>query len=204
MNFKILEFSQDLPLTEDALLIIVEKINVFKDERSLLFSHMVINGEAKYTDALDYIAANIENIREIEAVLQTKSQYVSRLILELYGVLEQSISQIISLGKLFVFNNNEIWNELASFINEMQYLVQVYNEILKYRQELNSNHSDIDWRVIESAYNSFTGGLAVMNSYVEINDTVLVADMILYEIVPSLEKIHAILGERIEKEVNNA
>lgn len=202
MNFKIREYNEDLPNNPDALAVMVEKVNAVMAEQALIFSHMVIDGEAVYEEPLHYIEQNIADIYEVEAVLQTESAYMAQLLFELHHVLAQAIPQIVAIGKLFVQNNSqEIWNELESFLNEMGILVQLYNEVAAQSQVLRLYFAHINWPDIENHYNLFTGGLAGMSTFVECKDTVMMADLLLYEIVPALENIYNAIERFTGKEV---
>ena len=198
MKFKVLETEETVLNNYEALEYIAEAVNRLTEEKSLVFSHMVIDGREIHDDPMGYARENLANIEEIEAILKTAEAFVGQYILELYSILFQGIPQVKNMGKLFAVNiNDNVWNELDSFIQEMSFLIRVYNATLAYAQILNESFSNIKWKIIEDEFNMFTGAIAALGTYIEKQDTVMIADLVLYEIMPALEKIFSALSEKI-------
>ena len=198
MNFKIFEINVLLYNQHEALEHIMKAISTQAEEKSLIFSHMIIDGVEVYDDPMSYIEHNFNHIEEIEAILKTEEEVLGQYVLELYSILYQGLPQIVNLGKLFTVNiNDKIWDEMDSFLKEMGILINVYNELLANYQTLTNKFAQINWHAIDNEFNIFTGAIAAMGTYIENQDTVVIADLILYEVLPAMEKVFMILGETI-------
>lgn len=198
MNFKIFENNVLLYNQHEAVEHIMKAISMQAEEKSLIFSHMIIDGVEVYDDPMSYIEHNFNHIEEIEAILKTEEEVLGQYVLELYSILYQGLPQIVNLGKLFTVNiNDKIWDEMDSFLKEMGILINVYNELLANYQTLTNKFAQINWHAIDNEFNIFTGAIAAMGTYIENQDTVVIADLILYEVLPAMEKVFMILGETI-------
>jgi hypothetical protein len=84
----------------------------------------------------------------------------------------------------------------------MNIMVRVYNELKAFETTIHGNFPKTDWLAVEMEFGAFTGAVAAMGAFIEVQDTVSIADLILYEIMPVLEKVYGTLGEhiRVEKE----
>jgi hypothetical protein len=200
MNLKILGQDYILPSAPGSLEQIKNIVYQMAADRSLIFNGLVIDGEVVREDPFTYLEERLAEVKQVEALLESETVYVDELLREFLSVLRQGIPQIIDIGRLFYRHSPEIWAEMDSFLEVMDLLMQIYQEMEAFPHILNERYKKLDMRRLELERDKFTGLIVALNQVLPPKDTVAIGDLMIYELVPSLQVMENILARGLKGE----
>jgi hypothetical protein len=200
MNFKILGQDYILPSASGSLEQIKNIVYQTAADQSLIFNGLVIDGEAVREAPFTYLEERLAEVKQVEALLESETAYVDELLREFLSVLRQGIPQIIDIGQFFYRHSPEIWAEMDSFLEVMDLLMQIYQEMEALPHILNERYKKLDMRRLELERDKFTGLIVALNQVLPPKDTVAIGDLMIYELVPSLQVMENILAHGLKGE----
>lgn len=195
---KILEFENDSKIIRQ----IFDNINEHLQEENLQFSHLIIDDEEIYDNFDSYIIRNIESIKKIEVVTVSIEEMVNESIMSAEQYAKNAIPIINKLAEEFYQRPNEkTWLQLTELFEGIQWIIQSLTQI-----NLIESSNDIvsDYGI----WNEYVQEVSKLNIISELEnailnkDSILIGDMLLYEIIPVFEAMTEKLGLLISEAVN--
>ncbi|WP_080843992.1 hypothetical protein [Cytobacillus gottheilii] len=165
---------------------LIEKINELLANGDQYFSHLNIDGIEIYSEHSDYIVGNINDIKEITLKLSTVEEFISNLLVSLYDYTNGGIPEIKKMVDEFYQNpTDQTWETLTLLLEGIAWIYQTVKSID------DTNHNIAGWEEILKSIATFDVELPNLLEALENKDSTLIADIILYEILPQFEIINA-------------
>ncbi len=175
---------------------VVRLIDEFADKQNLLFSHMVIDDQEIYEDPFDYVIERWREIHSIEIVFRTPKEYAGEVLLSISDYLSRAVPGMRFLvDACYKGLNEESWGNLAEFLEGLQWIHLVLSGIKQERFPVGQTEPYI------LLYDRLEHMLPQLASAVERSDSILIGDLLNYEIVPFMESIQAEVQKTIDNEV---
>lgn len=162
-----------------------------------------IDGIEIYEDYYEYFIDNINFIDEVKVNVQNLSELVNDVIYSSYSYTERATPLIEKLSTSFRKGPTEgSWNELDNLFSGIEWILESYSNIDKYSNlnELISNYYIWNEYVVEIEKIRIT--LPDFLDAVKNKDSVLISDILIYEINPIFQAMNEKLKEMNNKDVN--
>lgn len=173
---QVVEFEQNLTVEE-----IIEKINELLGNQ-FYFSHLVIDGKEVIEAPEDYLLQNLTHITELEVIAVEAKQFVGELLLSSEEYVERAVPHITDLSDAFYHHpNQENWISLSELFEGIQWLASMISTIDQ------SIIRPKNWDVVVEAATTLQNELGELEEALENTDTILVGDILQYEILPAFE-----------------
>lgn len=170
---------------EQGLQKLIDTINETLAEKDVFFSHMIIDGEEVYNEPIDYLAENLRNIKQIDVKVKTIEQFINDLFVSLNKYTYQAIPEIEKLVSDFYQKpSSASWNTLEQLFEGIQWIYQTIKNI----DQVNKDHFKWDEYIKVTAI--FEAELPNLMNAMESQDSVLIADIVQYEILPQFQLIY--------------
>ena len=174
---------------------IIEKINELLTNR-YYYSHMIVDGEEIYKEPETFLLESLEFISTIEVVVKTARKFVDELLLMAVDYLTGAIPEIPALADGFYQNPKaEDWEMFSAMLEGMQWLNQTIDLIDK------STVIPANWDECIRLAVQLQMELKNLEQAVENTDSVLIADIIQYELLPVYEALQVEFNTTIDAEV---
>lgn len=165
---------------------LIEKINEILDEMDLFLSHLVIDGDNVYSEHVDYILNKIEDVNEITLVVSTVDEFVSNLIVSLNEYTFRGIPEIEKvITEFYQSPSEQSWETLTLLLEGLGWIYQTVKSIDS------TNHSISGWEKFLTSIATLEVELPNLLEAMENKDSILIADIIQYEILPQFQIINA-------------
>ncbi|MGD6940730.1 hypothetical protein ACQCT6_01665 [Cytobacillus gottheilii] len=165
---------------------LIEKINELIVDSDQFFSHLNIDGIEIYSEHIDYILDNIAEIKEITLKLSTVEEFVSNLLVSLYDYTNGGIPEIKKMvEELYQDPTDQTWETLTLLLEGIGWIYQTVKSID------GIEHNIVGWEEVLKSIATFDTELPNLMEAMENKDSTLIADIILYEILPQFEIINA-------------
>ncbi|MEK4146242.1 hypothetical protein NST02_04020 [Robertmurraya sp. FSL W8-0741] len=164
---------------------IIEKINSIISEKNLFFSHLIIDGQEVYEDHEEYMLAKIEDVKEIEAIVKTVQELIDDVLITLDDYTSRAIPEIKRLvNEFYQIPSENTWLSLTYLLDGIDWLYQSLKKIDQIK------HSIVNWGKFVKSIAVFEVELPNLMEAIENKDSILIADIIQYEILPQFEIIN--------------
>jgi hypothetical protein len=159
----------------------IEKINDLLQDR-FYFSHLVADGEEILEEPEQYLEQQLANIVSLEIIAIEAKEFINDLLLSAEEYVERSIPHLITLVDMFYNNpSRESWLELGELFEGIQWLSSMIVTVDQ------SVARPSNWDAVVAPATELQGELGNLEEALENTDTVLLADMLQYEILPVFE-----------------
>lgn len=193
MNLKFMDEVLTIENNFEALNEALTKCNERLEDSDYVFSHFLIDGTEMYDDVEGYLQEHLNSVNEIELILRTKAEMINDIMLSAESYLTNAIPEIHQLVDEFYSNpTEESWGKFGQLIEGMQWLVQMVATIDSLEHKI-SNWNDYLTNVA-----TLEQELQTLLDAMENADYVLIADIIQYELIPSLTNLQAMLTTSID------
>lgn len=180
----------ELARDDSAITTIFEKVSNLIKEEDTIFSHLVIDDVDIYENHEEYIKSKINEIMRIEIITRTTKEMIWETMESIHEYLQRAIPSLNELvNKSYENFSEEVWNGIEQLTEGMQWMLQfkTYTERM--------NKQPVNWKAFAKSFEACEQQFAQLLEAVEAGDTVLISDILAYEITPSYEA----LKENIEK-----
>ncbi|MGE4589819.1 MAG: hypothetical protein AB7E34_09635 [Acidaminococcaceae bacterium] len=184
INNKNMDFKNDISEVKSLLAAVIQAL----DEDNLELSHLIVDGVAVYQDFEEYLNEQIETITEIEVItLELKP-----LIEETLNSANDYIGNVQALLKplaeaYYQSPESYDWKRLAELFEGLGWLLDTMNRIDQIDQlHLYILNYDI-WNEYVQTLKGLYTQIAELEQAMLNKDSVLIGDLILYEILPIFE-----------------
>jgi hypothetical protein len=187
---------------KDSINKIFELINEKMKDAELVFSHLFIDGIEVFEDFEDFIIEHLYSITTIEIVMKPKMVLIKETMESIQSYLDRSIPALEELVEEGYRNFSErTWSGINQLAEGMQWILQ----FMAITSELNNLPNN--WPMILESIKKCQIGFTQLLEAIEDQDTILILDIISYEVKPAYELLEgelelAIRDEEFLKDVN--
>lgn len=167
---------------------VFERISELIEQEDIVFSHLIVDGVDVYEDHESYINERINEIMQIEIITRTTNEMIWETMLSVQEYLERAVPALKELADEGYDNfSTDTWDGIGQLTEGMQWMLQ-FVEFTKAAPNQPEN-----WEEFEKRFNESLAHFTELLEAIEAKDTVLIADLLTYEITPAYE----ILAENI-------
>ena len=173
---------------------VIEKINEFLQE-NFYYSYLIADGKEVLEDPELYLTENISNISSIEIFAVGAREFINDLLLSSEEYTHRAIPHITRLVNDFYNNPSPInWRELGELLEGMQWILTMIKTIdqSKFRPSI--------WNEILTNADKLFQELEQLEEALKNRDTILIADIINYEILPIFQSFALHIKTAIDTE----
>ncbi|PKH10357.1 hypothetical protein [Planomicrobium sp. MB-3u-38] len=183
------EFSQSTTVNE-----IIMKINEWLGS-SYLFSHLNADGVEVYEDQDQYLSSNLLSIQVLEVIAYTPQEFIATSLLDAENYLEGALKEFENLADGF-YNTpgNAEWADFSKMLEGMQWLNLVISSIGNLKEKPGN------WTEFTTVSDKLQSELKNLEEAIEKDDSILIADLIQYELLPLYESLEKEVKQTIDNE----
>ncbi|SFQ96882.1 hypothetical protein [Desulfoscipio geothermicus] len=175
---------------------IIEVINQLIRDSGLFLSCLKVNGKDIYNDFEFYIEEHLNTIQVIEVEVKNRKEWLDDMLLSGARYLERSIPAVQQLADRFYQGPSAgTWTQFAQLLEGVEWLVQLIHGMEQNKLLYPG------WGTNITVAASFKEALDNLAEAMENSDTILIADIINYEIMPLLESLMVDVQKTIDSEV---
>ncbi|SET07494.1 hypothetical protein SAMN05216389_10567 [Oceanobacillus limi] len=186
--------------SEFSIITIFEKIDETIKENDVIFSHLIIDGREVYENHEEYMKNRINSISNIEIVTRSTSEMILETMETIYDYLERAVPSLkVIIDESYERFSDKTWTGIDQLAEGMQWILQ-FATFTKNTQQ--PSH----WDNIEKSIKECEVGFTQLIDAIEDNDTVLIIDILSYELTPAFESLQKYLemSLRDKEYLNNA
>ncbi|MFY9121134.1 MAG: hypothetical protein WAO57_12510 [Syntrophomonadaceae bacterium] len=169
---------------------ILRSIEDALDKGDWQLSYLIINGEKVEDNYADYISEHINEIQEIEVMVLTLSEVVQDTIVSTEQYLARALPLITELAESFYQKaDNDAWLSLTDLVEGLQWIIKTMAQIdsLTNLNSLLKDHKGWNEYLQEAA--QLNNVIPELGAAIENKDNILLGDLLLFELIPTFEKM---------------
>ena len=204
MIIKIIDIEKEFSNKESEIPKIFDFINNIINEKNVFLKSMEIDGMEIYDKFYEYFLDEMEYINKVEVKTQTLNQLIDDVVYDSWEYIVKAIPLIERLSASFKKNPTErSWKDLDNLFAGIEWILETYRNIDQYKNlsELVSNYYIWNEYVVE--LEKLKQSLPDFFEAINNKDTILIGDILQYEINPLFESISEKLNKLAKKDVNN-
>lgn len=169
-------------------------------------SHLIIEGETVSNNFADYLSEHINSIREIEVVVLNLREVVQDTIVSTEQYLTRALPLITELAEAFYQKaDNSAWSSLTDLIEGLQWLIKTMAQIDSLPHLNNLLKKDHQaWNEYVQVATQLNNIVPELGAAIENKDSVLLADLLIYELTPIFsgmqEKLQSLVMTVVNKQ----
>lgn len=157
------------------------------------YSHMIADGKEIYEDCATYLKGHLEEISDLVIKTKTLEFFIQDNLVLAKDYLDHAIPGTIRLAdKFYQSPSSEDWKSLTDLLTGIQWLDQLVTTVSQ-AGKLPGNGSR--YLAIRASLNE---KLAGFEDALKAQDNVLIADLVLYEVLPILKDLSGEIGQSLE------
>lgn len=172
----------DLNRDDSAYTTILEKVNKLIEQDNTVFSHLIVDDIDIYENHENYINERINEIMQIEIITRTSNEMIWETMKSVHDYLERAIpalNELVDQG--YDGFSDKTWKGLEQLTEGMQFMLQ----FVEYTR--NASIQPDNWNNADNSFKQCEEQFANLLNAVEAQDTVLISDLLSYEIIPAYE-----------------
>lgn len=167
--------------------------------KEVIIENISINQRFVEGNLVEYITNHFEEINSVEINIIDKNEFTKEVVSSLYEYLQNAIPQIEKLSESFYLSpsNNE-WRSLYDLLEGLHFISTAVHTF--------TTEKTGDLLITPSEYDELLNSIRELSKGIEQKDTVLIADVLTYEIKDQFEKLQIKLQKflKVEAEKNEA
>ncbi|MFD1037069.1 hypothetical protein ACFQ3N_01330 [Virgibacillus byunsanensis] len=180
---------------ESAITTILKKINQSIEQKDTVFSHLIIDGVEVYENHEEYMKEHLTEINNIEIATRNTKEMIWETMESIQTYLVRAIP---TLKKLVDDSYNKFSGQTWKGINQ---LAEGMQWIVKFKSFTKSApQQPLNWTDIENSIQVCEESFAQLIEAVEVQDTVLISDILSYEVIPAYELLEKSLATSLKDE----
>ncbi|MEK5071466.1 hypothetical protein [Sporosarcina sp. FSL K6-1508] len=188
-NEQVIELGQTLLVEE-----VLEKINAFLQD-DFYFSHFIVDGKEVFEDPEAFLNMNSTAIESLEIISVSAKEFINNLLLSAEEYTKRAVPHITTLADEFYNNPSpSSWAELGELFEGIQWLSTMIETVEK------SVVRPSNWSEVLTPTLAMQNELKNFEEALKNTDTILIADMLHYEILPVFEALAAEMKITIDTE----
>lgn len=174
---------------------IFEKINDSIEDNDIVFSHLIVDGIEIYENHEDYLKEHIGEIINVEIVTRRTKEMIWETMTSVDTYLERAIPALNTLvDESYEKFTDKTWEGINQLAEGMQWILQ-FTSFTK-----NASQQPLNWDSIEKSVKECEESFAKLVEGVEAQDTVLISDVLSYEVTPAYEELQKTLAISLNDE----
>ncbi|MEK3994153.1 hypothetical protein MKY29_05305 [Psychrobacillus sp. FSL K6-2365] len=184
---KSIEFAQTPSIAE-----IIENMNELLQD-NFYYSHIIVDGEDIVEDPEIFLEKNIGEITMIEIIAITAKDFINNLLLSSEEYTKRAISHMTLLTDNFYNNPSATnWRDLGELLEGIDWMLSMIKTIDQ------SIMRPANWNEVLTKTAALQQEFKQFEEAIENNDTVLIADILKYEIQPTFKSFAVIITTAID------
>ena len=203
MVIKIMDTDKVFENKDSEISKVFDYINSNLENKNVFLKSLEIDGIEIYEDYYEYFIENINFIEEVKVNFQILSELVRDTLHSSYEYIERAVPLIEALSNSFRKGPTEkSWNELENLFSGIEWILESYSNIDRYNNlnELVDNYCIWNEYVVEIEELRLT--LPDFLDAVKNKDSVLISDILVYEINHIFQAMYEKLTKMNNKDVN--
>lgn len=204
MIINVIDIEKEFQNKESEIPKIFDYINQIINKKNVFLKSMKIDGVEIYDNFYEHLLDKIESINKVEVKTQTLNQLIDDVVYDSWEYIVKAIPLIERLSASFKKNPTErSWQDLDNLFAGIEWILETYRNIDQYKNlsELVSNYYIWNEYVVE--LEKLKLSLPDFFEAIKNKDTILIGDILQYEISPLFESISEKLNKLAKKDVNN-
>lgn len=173
-----------LQRNDSAIEMIFSKVSSLIEEKDLVFSHLIIDDQEIYENHEVYIQDRINEIKRIEIITFTEKEMIWETLHSVDKYLERAVPTLQQLvDESYEQFNEKTWQSIGQLTEGLEWLLQfkTFTQAAK-KQPTN-------WEEFVRTFEACEEQFGPMLEAIEMKDTVLISDILAYEITPAFEQL---------------
>ena len=180
---------------------ILNEIDNIVNKSSKILSHMVIDDFEVYESYYDYFLDNIRVIEKVEVISLTYKELVDDILLSKIDYLENTPNKIEELAnKFYKVPDRESWESLNDLLGAMGWIINTFSSIDQDSRLKDSVSNYEYWNLYAKEVFSLQKILGEFEGALSNNDSILIGDILSYEILPKFEQMAEKLSKLVSRE----
>lgn len=172
----------ELKRDTSALTTIFEKVSELIEQKDTIFSHLLVDDAEVYEDHEAYINKRINEIMKIEIVTRSTNEMIWETMESVNEYLQRAVPALKELVDNSYDNFTEkTWEGISQLTEGLQWVLQ-FKTFTQSAPEQPAN-----WEEFEEKFGACEEHLTPLLEAIEAQDTVLISDILAYEITPAFE-----------------
>ncbi|SFM23656.1 hypothetical protein SAMN04487943_110116 [Gracilibacillus orientalis] len=161
----------------------------------LILSHLIIDDQTIYIDYETYIGDHLKDIHVINVIGRTKPEFINETLLTAETYLENSFTVINKLiDQLLKQPSDDTWKTFTQLTDGIQWLTDIIFMIDRMEER------PTNWQAYVEVYHQLEENVAELADALDNQDTILIADVINYEIKAIFETLIELITNTIDQE----
>lgn len=200
MQVKLLDEIFEYPNTLEAISQCLELIERrLSENATYVLSHVRIDGEEIYDDYQEHMHQRIQDIGVVEVKIVPFKKLLDETIINLRNYLQRALPVAAQVADSFYMSaGNASWSGLADLLDGLQWIMQVIPSICTTNNGANSYANAAHY---EEILYHFIKQITELETSFQSNDTILMGDLLRYEIVELMKKLLDEVQFTIDNEV---
>jgi len=156
------------------------------EKANLYISYMIIDGEEIYEDYDEYLLEHGKDIEEIVVKARTLKELVLEVLISSDQYIKRMAPAVQVLADDFYREEVEVWDKLSQLIEGIQWLMDSFTMIDRIPTLIDLIGDYVAWNEYAQNIKALQEMVAVMEEPIQFKDSILLADLIKYEILPLL------------------
>lgn len=146
---------------------------------------IIVDGLELYQDYFEYILDNLDNIEEIDVKLSTYKELVNETLIGTVDYLEGASNELEPLSEEFYAEpTKESWERFSDLIEGINWIISVFNLIDNDKSLIETLPSYEIWNLYAKDVLTLNELIPQMSDALNLKDNTLLADLMMYEILP--------------------
>lgn len=168
---------------------IIEKISDILsrevEKKNKIIKSIIIDGIELYQNYFEYIKDNLDYIQEVIVKLITYKQLVEETLYGTVDYLDGAAIEIVPLSEEFYAEpTKESWEKFSDLLEGLNWIISVFNLIDNDKTLIEALPSYEIWNLYAKDVLTLNELIPQMNDALNSNDNTLLADLMMYEILP--------------------
>ncbi|MGJ9459593.1 hypothetical protein [Oceanobacillus sp. CF4.6] len=156
------------------------KINKLLGDKNIVFSHLLIDDVEVYENHEEYMKEHLIEIETIEIVTRKIKEMIWETMESIHSYLQRAVPALTELVDESYENfSSKSWEGINQLAEGMQWVLQ-FTAVTKTAPQQPAN-----WEAIEKSLQQCETSFAQLLEAVEVKDTILISDILSYEVTPS-------------------
>ncbi|MBC7087081.1 MAG: hypothetical protein H5T96_01175 [Tissierellales bacterium] len=168
---------------------IIEKISDILsrevEKKNKIIKSIIIDGIELYQNYFEYIKDNLDYVQEVIVKLITYKQLVEETLYGTVDYLDGAAIEIVPLSEEFYAEpTKESWEKFSDLLEGLNWIISVFNLIDNDKTLIEALPSYEIWNLYAKDVLTLNELIPQMNDALNANDNTLLADLMMYEILP--------------------
>lgn len=180
---------------EESINTIFERVNKSLEEKDIIFSHLIIDDVEVYVEYEKYIGKHLNEIKKVEIITRSIKVMVWETMESIHEYLQRAIPALTMLvDDSYETFSSESWKGINQLAEGMQWIMQ-FASLAK-----SASQKPANWVEIESSLKECENTFPSLLEAVEMQDTILILDILSYEVTPAYESLEKQIAESLKDE----